>query len=190
MKQQLAQAFSEQVNKEYFSAFLYLAMSNYFANNGLKGAANWTYVQYQEELAHAQNLVHYMHNRNESVSFAAIGDPSGAWSSPLEVFEAVLAHEQKITDSIGQLATLAMQVSDHAAYIFLQWYVSEQVEEEGNVNDILDMLKLADGNPNALLMIDSQLAARPFVAPVVPGLGTSPRGTSSGKYTAIGGLIH
>jgi ferritin len=172
MKLILSQAFSAQINKEYFSAFLYLAMSNYFANNGLKGAANWTYVQYQEELAHAQNLVHYLHARSESVTYAAIADPSGAWSSPLEVFEAVLEHEHLITESIGNLATLAMQSGDHAAYIFLQWYVTEQVEEEGNVQDLIDKLKLANSNPNALLMIDSQLAARTFVAPVVPGVGT------------------
>jgi len=143
MKLILSQAFSAQINKEYFSAFLYLAMSNYFANNGLKGAANWTYVQYQEELAHAQNLVHYLHARSESVTYAAIADPSGAWSSPLEVFEAVLEHEHLITESIGNLATLAMQSGDHAAYIFLQWYVTEQVEEEGNVQDLIDKLKLA-----------------------------------------------
>ncbi|MDD2457355.1 MAG: ferritin [Eubacteriales bacterium] len=173
MKQELSRAFSDQINKEYFSAFLYLAMSNYFANNGLKGAANWTYVQYQEELAHAQNLVHYLHTRSESVTYAAIADPSGAWSSPLEVFEAVLEHEQLITESIGNLATLAMQTGDHAAYIFLQWYVTEQVEEEGNVNDLLDKLKLANGNTNALLMIDSQLATRAFTAPVVPGVGAN-----------------
>ncbi|NCA99923.1 MAG: ferritin [Clostridia bacterium] len=173
MKQDLSRAFSEQINKEYFSAFLYLAMSNYFAGNGLKGSANWTYVQYQEELAHAQNLVHYLHARSESVSFAELADPSGAWSSPLEVFEAVLEHEKLVTESIGNLATLAMQSGDHAAYIFLQWYVTEQVEEEGNVNDLLDKLKLANGNPNALLMIDSELATRTFAAPVVPGVGTS-----------------
>jgi ferritin len=173
MNEKLSQAFSAQINKEYYSAFLYLAMSDYFANNGLKGAANWTYIQYQEELAHAQNLVHYLHARNETVRLAQIDDPSGTWSGPLTVFEAVLAHEKLVTASISDLATLAMQTGDHAAYIFLQWYVSEQVEEEGNANDIIDKLKLANGNPNALLMIDSQLQARTFVAPVVPGIGTT-----------------
>jgi len=88
----------------------------------------------------------------------------------MEVFEAVLEHEQMVTESIGNLATLAMQTNDHAAYIFLQWYVSEQVEEESNVNEIIDKLKLANGNPNALLMIDSELATRTFVAPIVPGI--------------------
>lgn len=174
MNQKLSQAFSAQINKEYFSAFLYLAMSDYFANNGLKGAANWTYIQYLEELAHAQNLVHYLHARSETAKFSAIADPSGQWKNALDVFKSVLEHENTVTESIGQLATLAMQTGDHAAYIFLQWYVSEQVEEESNVNDIIDKLTLADGNPNALLMIDGQLAARTFIAPVVPGIGTTP----------------
>ncbi len=173
MNNKLSLAFSAQINKEYFSAFLYLAMSDYFANHGLKGAANWTYIQYQEELAHAQNMVHYLHARSEAATFTAIADPSGKWSNALDVFKAVLDHEKIVTESIGQLATLAMQTGDHAAYIFLQWYISEQVEEEGNVNEIIDKLTLADGNPNALLMIDSQLAARTFVAPVVPGIGTT-----------------
>lgn len=173
MNSKLIQAFSSQINKEYFSAFLYLAMSDYFSNNGLKGAANWTYIQYQEELAHAQNMVHYVHARSESVKFEAISDPSGGWSNALDVFKAVLEHEKLVTESIGNLATLAMQSNDHAAYNFLQWYISEQVEEEGNANDIIDKLTLADSNPNALLMIDSQLATRTFVAPIIPGVGTT-----------------
>lgn len=173
MKKELSDAFSAQINKEYFSAFLYLSMSDYFANHGLKGAANWTYVQYQEELAHAQNLVHYLHVRNESASFKAIAEPKGQYKDPLSVFVAVLKHEATVTESIGQLATLALQCNDHAAYNFLQWYITEQVEEEGNVNDILDKLKMADNNPNALLLIDSQLATRTYVEPVVPGVGTT-----------------
>jgi ferritin len=173
MNNQLSQAFSAQINKEYFSAFLYLAMSDYFANHGLKGAANWTYIQYLEELAHAQNMVHYLHARSETATFTVIADPSGQWNNSLDVFKAVLEHENLVTESIGQLATLAMQSGDHAAYIFLQWYISEQVEEESNVNDIIDKLNLANGNPNALLTIDSQLAVRTFVAPIVPGIGTT-----------------
>lgn len=173
MKQPLSSAFSAQINKEYFSAYFYLAMSDYLSAIGLKGATNWAYVQYLEELAHAQNLVHYLHARNEDVQFAAIADPSGEWSDALDVFKAILKHEEFVTESISQLATLAMQSGDHAAYNFLQWYISEQVEEESNANDIIDKLKLADGNPNALLLIDSQLATRVFVQPIVPGVGTT-----------------
>lgn len=170
MNAKLSKSFSEQINKEYFSAFLYLAMSNWFTAKGLKGSANWTYVQYREELAHAQNLYHYLEARNVQASFKAIADPSNNWESPLDVFRKVLEHEQYVTASINDLATLAMKNNDHAAYIFLQWYVSEQVEEEGNANDIIARLELAADNTNALLNIDDQLAASLFSAPVVPGI--------------------
>ncbi len=173
MKKELSAAFSAQINKEYFSAFLYLAMSDHFVELGLKGAAKWTYIQYQEELAHAQNLVHYLHVRNETAQFKAIAEPKGRYDNAAAVFQAVLKHEESITESINQLASLAMQANDHAAYSFLQWYIGEQVEEEGNVKDILDKLKLADNNPNALLMIDSELATRIFVEPIVPGVAGS-----------------
>ena len=170
MNAKLSKAFSEQINKEYFSAFLYLAMSNWFTAKGLKGSANWTYVQYREELTHAQNLYHYLETRNMQASFKVIADPSGDWESPLAVFKKILEHEQYVTSLINDLATLAMKSNDHAAYIFLQWYVSEQVEEEGNANDIIARLELAGDNTNALLNIDDQLAARIFTPPVVPGI--------------------
>lgn len=170
MNEKLSKAFSEQINKEYYSAFLYLAMANWFTAKGLRGMATWTYVQYQEELAHAQNLFHYMQARNEAATFKAVADPSHVWESPLAVFRNVLEHEQYVTDLINKLATLAMKANDHAAYIFLQWYVTEQVEEEGNATDIIGRLELAGENTNALLMIDDQLGIRTFIAPVVPGI--------------------
>ena len=170
MNARLSQAFSEQINKEFYSAFLYMAMSDWFTQKGLKGAAHWTYVQYQEEMIHGQALYHYLHARNEKVQLAVIADPSGEWDTPLGVFRHILAHENTVTESIGNLATLAMQTGDHAAYIFLQWFVSEQVEEEGSDTEVIDKLVLADNNPNAMLTIDSQLAARVFAAPVIPGL--------------------
>ena len=170
MNKELSQAMSDQINKEYYSAFLYMAMSDWFNGKGLSGSANWTYIQYQEELAHAQNLFHYMQFRDEPVSFKAIADPSGSWQSPLDVFKHVLAHEKLVTESINTLATTAMKSNDHAAYIFLQWYVSEQVEEEASAKDIISRLELAGDNTNALLMIDDQLGARTFTPPVVPGI--------------------
>ncbi|HBP38519.1 MAG TPA: ferritin [Clostridiales bacterium] len=170
MNEQLLKSFSEQINKEYFSAYLYLAMSNWLNDRGLKGAAKWTYVQYQEELAHAQNLFHYLQYRDVSAGFQAIADPSGNWDNELAVFQHILAHEKMVTDSISKLASLALKADDHAAYIFLQWYVTEQVEEEGNATDIIQKLTLAGDNGSALLAIDSQLGTRVFAAPVVPGL--------------------
>lgn len=170
MNDKLSQAFSAQINKEYYSAFLYLAMSSWLNDQGLPGASKWTYVQYQEELAHAQNLFHYLNYRNVPATFKAIDDPSGSWDSALAVFKNVLAHELLVTESIGNLATLAMQTGDHAAYVFLQWYISEQVEEESNANDIIRKLELAGSQTDALLTIDNQLGTRTFMAPVVPGI--------------------
>ena len=170
MNAELSQAISDQINKEYYSAFLYLAMSNWCSDQGYKGAANWMYVQYLEELSHAQGFFQYMQTRSELVRFKAIDDPSGDWSNLLDIFKKTLAHEQFVTDSINNLATIAMKANDHAAYIFLQWYVTEQVEEEGNANDMIDRLTIAADNTNALLNIDDQLAARVFAAPVIPNL--------------------
>ncbi len=170
MNEKLSKAFSEQINKEYYSAFLYLSMSNWLNEIGLRGAAKWTYVQYQEELAHAQNLFHYLQYRDIGVEFKPIDEPKASWESELALFKNVLAHEKLVTEMIGNLASLAIQVNDHAASIFLQWYVIEQVEEESNATEIIQKLELAGDNANALLSIDSQLATRVFVAPVVPGL--------------------
>ena len=170
MNQELSQAMSDQINKEYYSAFLYLSMANWCSAEGFKGASNWIYAQYQEELAHAQGLYQYMQMRSEPVNFKSIDDPSGSWDNLLDVFKKTLAHEQFVTESINNLASVAMRANDHAAYIFLQWYVTEQVEEEGNANDLIDKLTLAADNTNALLNIDDQLAARVFAAPVIPYL--------------------
>ncbi|HAL74304.1 MAG TPA: ferritin [Clostridiales bacterium] len=170
MNEKLLKAFSEQINKEYYSAFLYLAMSNWLNDNGLPGAAKWTYVQYQEELVHAQNLFHYLQYRDVPATFKAIADPSGNWENELAVFKNVLAHEKLVTESIGNLATLAMKANDHAAYNFLQWYISEQVEDESNATNIIQKLQIAGDNGGALLTIDTELGTRVFTAPTVPGL--------------------
>lgn len=170
MNQNLSNVMSEQINKEYYSAFLYLAMSNWLDQAGFPGASQWTYAQYQEELAHAQNLFHYMNYRDEKIEFSLIEKPDSEWQSILDVFQSVLKHEQFVTASINNLATVALSNNDHAAYIFLQWYISEQIEEEASANDIITRLKLAGDNTNALLMIDDQLGTRTFTPPVVPGL--------------------
>ncbi len=170
MKDKLAHAINEQINKEYYSAFLYLAMSEWFSSQGLPGAANWTYLQYLEELSHAQNLYAYLQYRGVPVVLKQIDDPSGSWSSPLDVFEHVLRHEQLVTASINDLADLAQADKDHAAAIFLQWYVIEQVEEEASVQEIIDRLTWIQDSKNGLMRLDDRLAKRTFTPPVVPGL--------------------
>jgi ferritin len=174
MNAKLAKVMNEQINKEVYSAFLYLAMSDWAMQKGLKGAAHWLYVQYLEEMIHGQNLYRYLQVRAEPVELAVVEKPVGSWSSLLEIFQAALAHEETVTASIGNIANISQDVRDHAASIFIEWYVTEQVEEEGNATDIIQRLKLAGDNLSGLLMIDTELMARMFVAPVVPGLPVGP----------------
>jgi len=170
MNEKLSKVMSEQINKEIFSAFLYLSMSDWCQQNGLKGAAKWLYVQYQEEMVHGQSLYHYLQYRGEPVTLHPVEKPESKFASLLDVFERVLAHEKTVTASIDNLATISMESRDHAAYNFLQWYVSEQVEEESNANDTIAKLKLAGPDLSGLLMIDAELGTRVFAAPVIPGL--------------------
>lgn len=174
MHEKLAKTMNEQITNEFYSAFLYLAMSDWAMQNGLKGAGHWLYIQYQEEMAHGQNLYRYLQVRNDAVVLAPIPKPAGSWNNLLEVYRHVLAHEQEVTALIANLANISQDVRDHAASIFLEWYVTEQVEEEGNATDIIQRLQLAGDNLSGLLMIDTELMARVFIAPVVPGLPVGP----------------
>ena len=163
----LAKALSEQVNAELYSSYLYLSMSAYAEDAGLKGAANWLYVQAREEMAHAIHMYQYILDRDAIPSYAAIQPPpeSMSYSRLLEVFEAVLAHEHIVTERINNIATLAMKENDHACYQFIMWYVNEQVEEESGADDIINRLKLIGDNTGQLLTLDNELAARVFVNP-------------------------
>ena len=165
MSEKLTQALSDQVNAEYYSAYLYLAMSAAAEGLGLKGTANWLFVQAQEEMAHGTHMFQYILERGEAPSFAAVEQPPAAFAGPGEIFEAVLAHERKVTQRINAIATLAMQAHDHACYQFMMWYVSEQVEEESGVTDILGKLRLIGDDKGMLLTLDSELAARTFADP-------------------------
>ena len=161
----LTKALSDQVNAEYYSAYLYLAMSAAADKMGLKGTAHWLFVQAQEELAHGTHMYEYLLERGAAPSFPAIEQPPASFANPNEIFEAVLSHEQNVTKRINALATLAMQESDHAGYQFMMWYVDEQVEEESGVTEILDKLRLIGDNQGLLLTLDTALAARVFVNP-------------------------
>ena len=165
LSEALTQAISDQVNAEYYSAYLYLAMSAAADKMGLKGTANWLFVQVQEELAHGTHMYEYLLGRGAAPAFAAIEQPPDSFPNVNEIFETVLSHEQKVTARINALATLAMRESDHAAYQFMMWYVDEQVEEESNATEILDKLRLIGDNTGLLLTLDNELAARMFVNP-------------------------
>jgi ferritin len=160
LSKKMAQALNEQINKEMYSAYLYMSMSASSATMGLKGFANWFMVQYHEEMFHAMKLYEYILRQGETVKLEAIKAPPREFASQLDMFTQTLAHEQFITKSINELMELAQEKKDHATQIFLEWYVTEQVEEEENDNDIIAQLKLIGDNAHALLMLDRELAAR------------------------------
>lgn len=160
-------AFNKQIKDEMYSSNLYLSMVAYFEEVGLKGFANWMRIQVQEENAHAMGLFDYLIERDGRVIVEAIDKPEFEWDSPLACFEAVYKHEQLVTSLINNLVDVAEQEKDRAAISFLQWYIKEQVEEEANCSEICAKLKLIGDDKHALLLIDQELGARTFVAPVI-----------------------
>ncbi len=167
ISEKLEKAFNVQINKEFYSEYLYLSMQAYFERLNLKGFVNWMSVQVQEERAHAMGMFDYLNQRGGSVILEAIEKPEVDWKSPLDVFENVLKHEEYVTASINELMDAAEEVKDRAAMSFLNWYLKEQVEEEDNVGQVLATLRLIGDDKKALLMLDKELAARTFVQPVI-----------------------
>lgn len=153
-------AINEQINEELYSAYLYLAMAAEADRMGLPGFVNWFKLQYNEELAHADRFFTYLLERDGGVELEAIGKPELGEETALTLFQKALAHEQHITQSIFKLKDLARSESDHATDVFLEWFVNEQVEEEASTRAVIDQLKMVDGNPNGLFMIDRELAGR------------------------------
>jgi ferritin len=160
LSDKMQDALNGQLNAEFYSSYLYLSMNAYFKSVNLDGFANWMYYQVQEELAHSMKLYDFINQRGGKVKLLQIEAPSTAWSSPLAVFEATLEHEQKVTALINELVELALAEHDHATSIFLQWFVSEQVEEEESVSGVLEQLKLMGEAKGGLFMIDRELAKR------------------------------
>ena len=167
ISEKLEKAFNVQINKEFYSEYLYLSMQAYFERLNLKGFVNWMSVQVQEERAHAMGMFDYVNSRGGKVTLKAIDAPKTEWNSPLEVFQDVLKHEELVTSLINKVADVAEEVKDRAALNFLNWYIKEQVEEEDNVGNVLATLKLIGNDSNGLLALDKELATRTFVAPVI-----------------------
>ncbi len=161
----MKEALNKQINGEIYSAYLYLSMSAYSEYSGLKGVANWFMVQYKEEMEHAMKIYSYINNQGGQVKLMAVDQPPTEFESPLDMFEKTLNHEKSVTKRINDLVNLAIEEKDHATQIFLQWFVTEQVEEEANDSDIISKLKLAGTEGNALLIIDKELATRVFMPP-------------------------
>lgn len=167
INEKLEEEFNEQINKELYSEYLYLAMKVYFQEQNLMGFVNWFDVQVQEEHAHAMGMFNYLNERGGKIDLRAIEKPVVEGNSPLTIFEQVLKHEEYVTSRINHMADVAEEVRDRAALHLLDWYIKEQVEEEANVGGVLATLKLIGDDKKALLMLDKDLAARTFVAPVI-----------------------
>ena len=161
----LQDALNAQVNAELWSAYLYLSMSMHFQNEGYPGIANWFKVQFKEEQAHAEIFMNYINSRGARVVLAPIAEVPTSWASPLDAFQATLTHEEKVTSLINNLYALAEAEKDYATRGKLDWFVSEQVEEEDNCHTLIGRLKLAGDTPMALYQFDQELAARVFVVP-------------------------
>lgn len=161
----LQDALNAQINAEFWSAYLYLSMSMHFANEGYAGIANWFAIQFKEEQDHATIFMNYVNSRGGRVVLAPIAGVDTEWASPKAAFEATLAHEQKVTALINNLMALAGEEHDYATENMLQWFISEQVEEEDNARNYIDALTKIGDNGYGLYMFDKELAARVYSTP-------------------------
>ncbi len=153
-------AMNEQIKSELYSGYLYLAMAAHFETLNLKGFAHWMRVQAQEEQTHALKFFDFIIERGGEVELKAIEQPPSAFGSPLEVFQTVLEHEKTVTGLIDDLYALAKNENDYASEIFLQWFVTEQVEEEDNATEIVETLKMIGDKAQGTLMLDRALGQR------------------------------
>jgi ferritin len=160
LSEKIQNALNGQLHAELYSSYLYLSMNAYFKSINLDGFANWMYAQAQEEMMHAMKFYEFVNQRGGRVLLSAIEAPPTDWDSLQAVFEDTLKHEQKVTGLINDLVEVAMAERDHATQIFLQWFVTEQVEEEESVGNVLEQLKLLGDAKGGLFMMDRELAKR------------------------------
>lgn len=153
-------AINEQIRNELFSGYVYLAMSAHFEERNLTGFARWMRLQAQEELGHAMRLFDYLLDRGGHVALDAIEQPPTEWGTPLGIFEHALEHERSVTGMIDALYDLAREKQDNATQVALQWFITEQVEEEASAEAAVDQLRMAGDNAAALLMLDQRFGAR------------------------------
>ena len=156
---------NQQINKEFYSAYLYLEFSNYFEDRGLDGFANWYMIQAQEERDHAMLFYTYLQNENQKVTLEAIDKPEADVSSDMAVLEAGLKHEKYVTSLINDIYSAAYDVKDFRTMQFLDWFVKEQGEEETNANDMITKMELFGSDPKSLYMLNQELKARVYSAP-------------------------
>ncbi|MBQ1947780.1 MAG: ferritin [Clostridia bacterium] len=165
LDKKVVELLNAQINKELYSAYLYLDFSNYFEDRGLDGFANWYYIQAQEERDHAMLFYRYLQNNNEKVTLEAIAKPDKVLDSDMNVLKAGLEHEEYVTSLINDIYAAAYAVRDFRTMQFLDWFVKEQGEEETNANDMITKMELFGSDPKSLYMLNSELAARVYSAP-------------------------
>ena len=155
----------QQINKEFYSAYLYLDFSNYFEDAGLDGFANWYIIQAQEERDHAMLFYQYLQNENQKVTLEAIAKPDKEFTCHMDVLKAGLEHEEYVTSLINEIYAAAYEVKDFRTMQFLDWFVKEQGEEETNANNLITKMELFGSDPKSLYMLNQELAARVYTAP-------------------------
>ncbi|MBO5221823.1 MAG: ferritin [Clostridia bacterium] len=163
--QKVHELLNQQINKEFYSAYLYLDFSNYFKAQGLDGFANWYLIQAQEERDHAMLFYTYLQNENMPVALDAIAKPDKTFTCHMDVLKAGLEHEIYVTSLINYIYAAAFDVKDFRTMKFLYWFVKEQGEEETNANDLISKMELFGSDPKSLYMLNQELAARIYTAP-------------------------
>ncbi len=169
LSERMEKALNKQINAELYSAYLYLSMVSYFESVDLAGCAHYMKAQTQEEMIHAMKIYDFVIERGGRVLLEAIDAPKQEWDSPLAAFEHAYEHEKYVTSLINDLMNLAIEEKDHATQIFLQWFVSEQVEEEASASGVVQKLKLAggpEGKGGGLFMVDRELGQRALPVPM------------------------
>jgi ferritin len=165
LTEKMEKMLNEHLNYELYSSYLYLAMAAYCEGIDLKGFANWMRIQVQEELAHVTKFYDYIHERDGKVLLTAIDGPPTSWDSPFAAFAETLKHEQSVTGRINSIVKTALEENDFATHTFLQWFITEQVEEEASVRDVLQKVKMVGDSGDGLFLIDRELGQRVFTPP-------------------------
>lgn len=165
LNKEVEKAINDQINAEFWSAYLYLSMSMHFANEGYSGIANWFAVQFKEEQDHATIFMNYVNSRGGKVVLQPIAEVDTEWKSPLDAFKHTLTHEKKVTSLINNIYTIATKSEDYATQSMLKWFIDEQVEEEETASDYINALEKIGDNGYGLYMFDKELAARVYTTP-------------------------
>ena len=165
MDQKVHQLLNEQINKEFYSAYLYLDIANYYNAMGLNGFSNWYEIQAKEEQDHAMLMYQYLQNNSQKVTLEAIAKPDKVFTDRIQPLKAALEHEEYVTASINTIYAAAVAVNDYRTTQFLDWFIKEQGEEETNANDMITKMELFGDDAKGLYMLNSELAARVYSAP-------------------------